>query len=286
MLEKRLVLSGFAAGAIAGLLAFVFARIFAEPVIQTAIDYESGRDAAKESLRKAAGLSPEPPGMEIFSRGIQRSIGIGSGLVLFGVAMGGLVAVAFIVCHRRYGDRFSPRTLAALVAGGGFLTIYLIPFLKYPSNPPAIGHADTIRDRSFLYVTMLLVSLTTVLAVLWLAGRLRARFGGWNAALISIAGGVVFLAVVMHLLPSVGELHTNVVEYGRHTTETPQPLKDAKCVIVYPGFPADTLFKFRFYTIINQFILWAAIGLAFGPLAERALAPISENDSEFAAVPA
>jgi Probable cobalt transporter subunit (CbtA) len=42
---KALVLRGAGVGAIAGLLAFIFARIFAEPVIQAAIDYESGRDA-------------------------------------------------------------------------------------------------------------------------------------------------------------------------------------------------------------------------------------------------
>ena len=39
-----------------GLLAFVFARIFAEPVINQAISYESGRDAVIAALDKAAGL--------------------------------------------------------------------------------------------------------------------------------------------------------------------------------------------------------------------------------------
>ena len=32
-MEKRLVLRGFAAGAVGGLLCFIFARLFAEPVI-------------------------------------------------------------------------------------------------------------------------------------------------------------------------------------------------------------------------------------------------------------
>ena len=40
---RALVLRGAAIGALAGLIAFVFARIFAEPLIQAAVDYEGGR---------------------------------------------------------------------------------------------------------------------------------------------------------------------------------------------------------------------------------------------------
>ena len=61
----------------------------AEPFIQKAIDYDSGH-AAKDALRKAAGLGVAPPGMELFSRGVHRTVGIGVGMILFGVAMGGL----------------------------------------------------------------------------------------------------------------------------------------------------------------------------------------------------
>ena len=57
--------------------------------------------------------------------------------------------------------------------------------------------------------------------------------------------------------------------------------------IVFPGFPADVLFKFRLYSVINQLILWTTIGLAFGPLVERMLAPAPRPaaDSEAAAAP-
>ena len=73
----------------------------AEPMVQKAIDYESGRDAAQDALRKAAGLTVEPAGDDIFSRGVQRNVGIGVGLILFGLAMGGLFAVAYILVQRR-----------------------------------------------------------------------------------------------------------------------------------------------------------------------------------------
>ena len=49
--------------------------------------------------------------------------------------------------------------------------------------------------------------------------------------------------------------------------------------IVYPGFSADVLFKFRLYSILSQLILWSTLGLTFGLLAERALAPATAPDA-------
>src|ERR1700750_1999090 len=97
-MEKRLILRGVLAGAVAGLLAFVFARIFAEPQITKAIDYESGRDAAQAALDKAAGLPAEAAGPDIFSRSVQANVGIGVGLIFFGMAMGAIFAVVYTVC--------------------------------------------------------------------------------------------------------------------------------------------------------------------------------------------
>ncbi|GAA5191302.1 CbtA family protein [Rugosimonospora acidiphila] len=270
-MEKRLILRGVLAGAVGGLLAFVFARIFAEPVIQRAINYESGRDAAQEALDKAAGLPMPADGPDIFSRTIQADVGIGVALIFFGMAMGALFAVAYCVCLGRTG-RLRPRPLAMLVAAGGFLGMYLVPFLKYPANPPAIGHPDTIRQRGFLYLLMVGCTLALLILSVWLGKRLRPRFGNWNASLL--AGGVFVVAVgiVIVILPSLGHLAANQ-SYGNHLTETPQPLTDSGGHMVYPGFPADALFSFRLYSVAAQLLMWTAIGLVFGPLAARLLEP-------------
>jgi hypothetical protein len=162
--------------------------------------------------------------------------------------------------------------LALLIAGGGFVALFLVPFLKYPANPPAIGHESTIGDRSALYMTMVVLSVAFLIGAVILARRLAPRLGGWNATLLAGGAYVVVMAVVMAILPPLGHLHANVAEYGRQVTETPLPLRDPKGQIVYPGFPADVLFKFRLYSVINQLILWGTIGLVFGPLVERMLA--------------
>ena len=269
-MEKRLILRGLIAGAIGGLLAFAFSRIFAEPQIQKAIEYESGRDAAQQALDKAAGLAGSSEEMEVFSRTVQANVGIGVALIFFGMAMGALFAVAYAICLGRTG-RIRARTLAVLVAGGGFLSLYLVPFVKYPANPPAIGNGDTIQLRSSFYLLMVACSVLFLILTVWLGKRLQARFGTWNATLIA---GAVFIAatgIVMLVLPSYGEFAAN--KQFHSATETPAPLTDASGRIVFPGFPADLLFSFRLYSIGAQLVLWTAIGLLFGPMAERLLDP-------------
>jgi heme A synthase len=268
-MEKRIIWRGVLAGAIAGLLAFLFARIFAEPQIQKAIDYEDGRDHAQETLNAAAGI-PAHEHADPFSRAVQGNVGIGVALILFGAAMGALFAVAYALCLGRSG-RLRPRSLALLVAGGGFLGFYLVPFVKYPANPPAIGNEDTIRQRSGLYLLMVLASLLFLVLVVWLGKRLQPRFGNWNATLLAGAVFVVATGVVMLLLPPSGELSANASLHS--ATETPGPLTDPTGRIVFPGFPADVLFSFRLYSLGAQLLLWATIGLVFAPLAERLLAP-------------
>jgi Probable cobalt transporter subunit (CbtA) len=257
-MEKRLILRGILAGGIAGVLAFVFARIFAEPLIEKAINYESGRDAAQTALDKAAGLPTEPAGPDIFSRTIQGNLGIGVGMILFGAAMGALFAVAYAIYLGRVGN-LRPRTLALLVAGGGFLGFYLVPFVKYPANPPSIGHSETIRQRSGLYLVMVFASIAFLVLAAWLGQKLKPRFGNWNASLLAGAAFAVAIGILMATLPAVHE--------------TPPPLTDSGGTIVYPGFPADVLFGFRFYSVAAQLILWATIGLVFAPLADRLLHP-------------
>jgi hypothetical protein len=271
-MEKKLILRGVLAGAVAGLLAFAFARILAEPQISKAIDYQNGRDAAQALLDKAAGLPAPPAGPDIFSRTIQANLGIGAGMIFFGMAMGALFAVAYAICLGRTGN-LRPRSLALLVAVGGFLGMYLVPFIKYPANPPSIGHPETIRQRGGLYLLMVLAAVVFLILAAWLGKRLQARFGNWNASLLAGAACAAAIGIVMAILPPLGHLPYNLQHFGGHATETPLPLTNARGTIIYPGFPADVLFRFRLYSVAAQLILWSAIGLLFAPMADRLLSP-------------
>lgn len=263
-MEKQLIGRGVLAGAVGGLLAFVFARIVAEPLISRAIDYEGARDAAQGVLDKAAGLAAPGHEHEMFSRTLQGNIGIGTGLVLFGAALGALFAVAYVICLGRTG-RVRPRPLALLVAAAGFVGFYLVPFVKYPANPPAVGHEETIGARSGTYLIMLFCSvLFLFLAVYW-GQKLAPRLGSWRTTLLVGAAFLVAIGIVMAVLPSYDE--------------TPLPLKDPDGAIVFPGFSADLLYSFRLYSIGAQVILWTTIALVFAPMAERVLRPVTRREA-------
>ena len=275
-MEGRVIARGALSGFVSGIVAFVFAKLFAEPQINKAIEYESGRDAILATLNREAGRLVAPDGPEIFSRHIQSTVGIATGLIGFGTAMGALIAVAYLVMHGRFAVR--PRTLVLLIAAFGFFGVFLLPFVKYPANPPAIGHTFTITTRGHLYLVMVFLSLALLAAATVLGYRLRTRFGVFNATLIAAGAFLVPYLVLVGVLPSLGNLAANVAHqhqfgYARSTTETPAPITNLQGQIVYPGFPADVLWKFRWYSILNQLLIWTATGLIFGGLLERFLRP-------------
>jgi hypothetical protein len=118
---------------------------------------------------------------------------------------------------------------------------------------------------------MVVVSVVCAVAATWLGQRLQPRLGTWNATLLACAAFVIVIGAVMAALPALGELSTMHVAHDGASalTETPQPLRGPNGTIVYPGFDADVLWRFRVASIGAQAILWAAMGLAFAPLAER-----------------
>ncbi|MBX6390183.1 MAG: CbtA family protein [Frankia sp.] len=266
-MEKKLILRGMLSGLAAGLLAFVFARIFAEPQIDKAIAYEDGRAEAQHALDHAAGLVAHAHEHEVFSRTVQANVGIGVGIVAFAIAIGGLYAVAFTAAYQRVGA-VRARTLALLVALGGFVTVFLVPFLKYPASPPAVGDDETITERGALYLSLVAASVIVGVLTVMLGRQLRARYSAWTATLLAGAAFLVAVGLLYGFLPSFGSLSV-----GSPDTDIPQPLLDPDGNIVFPGFPADVVYAFRLYSVGAQLILWGTLGLVFGPLAQRLLEP-------------
>lgn len=239
-MEKQLIGRGLLAGAIGGMVAFLFARTFVEPVIDKAVAYEDAQEAGHEH------------GVELFTRGVQANIGMGFGVLAFSVAMGALFAVAYCVVYGRVGS-VTPRLLSVLLAGGMFLSLYVFPFLKYPASPPALSLDETIRQRTLLYVAVVVLSAALFAAAVWLGRTLSVKYGAWSATLISAAGYVVAMTVVMLVLPTMDE--------------TPA------------DFPADVLYEFRLYSLGTQLVLWMVIAVVFGSMAQRLLGETQRRES-------
>ncbi|ANL41947.1 CbtA superfamily transporter protein [Rhizobium phaseoli] len=231
----NLLLRGMFAGLIAGILVFAFAHTFGEPLVDAAIAFE-------EASAQAAGQAAEP---EIVSRATQAGLGLFTGVMAYSVAVGGLFALAFAFVHGRF-SALSARGTSAAIAIAAFVAIVLVPGIKYPANPPAVGSPDTINVRTELFFLMIVVSVAALIAAVALARRLCERFGLWNGAIIAGLAYLVFIGVVLYLLPPINEVPEN--------------------------FSAMVLWRFRTTSLGMHAILWATLGLAFGVLAERRLA--------------
>ncbi|MFI8904158.1 CbtA family protein [Streptomyces albidoflavus] len=237
---RALLVRGMLAGLAAGVAALLVAYFLGESRVDAAIALEE----------HAAGGHHDHGGgeEELVSRAMQATGGLATGVLVFGVAIGGIAAIAFCVALGRIG-RFGPRATAAFVALGGLIAVYVVPFLKYPANPPAVGDGDTIGKRTALFFLLVLFSVLLAVGAVLLGRRLAPRLGNWNA---TVAAGAAFLLAVTLayvFLPSYNE--------------------------VGPDFPGQLLWQFRLATLAVQAVLWAVFGLVFGALAERLLTPES-----------
>lgn len=153
-MEKAIIGRGLLAGIAGAISAFVFARIFLEPVIERAIGYEEGMSAAHEAAHSG---HSHGEGVELFTRAVQANVGMGFGVLAFSVGMGALLAVVFCVAYGRVGD-ISARTLSVLLAGALLVSLWVVPALKYPPNPPAVSLDSTIQQRTLLYLLIVALS--------------------------------------------------------------------------------------------------------------------------------
>ncbi|GAA4606996.1 putative cobalt transporter CbtA [Actinoplanes octamycinicus] len=226
----RLLTAGLLAGLIAGLLAGGFAYLTGEPRIDAAIAIEEQNTLA----HGAAG-----GGEELVSRETQKNIGLTLATTLYGIALGGFLATAYALLRRRL--HTSSDTRAALGLATAALTgIVLIPWLKYPPNPPAVGDPATIRQRTISYLALLALGLVAI----W-AGVLAARTQTqeWRRATAGTLAFLIVVTIAYTLLPA--------------TNEVPDT------------FPADLLWQFRLASLGTQVVLFSALGLAFAGLLHR-----------------
>jgi predicted cobalt transporter CbtA len=222
-----LLLRGLLAGLIAGLLAGVFAYTAGEPKVDAAISIE-------EQAAHAAGDDGGHE-EELVSRAGQKG-GLFLATALYGVAMGGLLAVGYTLLRRRLRTASDSRA-ALTLAGAALVGIVLVPFVKYPPNPPAVGNPATIDQRTISYLAIVVIGLVAVWAAIIAA---RTQQVEWRQAVAGVAGFVVVVAIGYLLLPKIDEV---------------------------PGtFPPSLLWNFRLASLGTQAVLWTGLGLAFAAL--------------------
>ena len=179
-------------------------------------------------------------GADLFSHGLPANVGMACALVVFGAAMGGLLAVAFAVSYGRLSS-IRPGILVLLLAADAFAALSVLPSVNYPPSPVSVG-GDETTTRIGLYLLSVGLSLALIIGAVGVGRRLAARIGSWNATLLGAGAYVVGIAAAMWLLPPVD-----------------QTLK---------GFPADVN-ALRLSSLATQLVLWAAIAAVFARMASR-----------------
>jgi predicted cobalt transporter CbtA len=235
---RNLLIRGLLVGLLAGLVAFVVASTIGEPSVDAAIAYE---DAQASTHATHEAVAVEKPSV---SRSTQKGLGLATGLVVYGTALGGIFAVGFALAYGRLG-RLSARATSAWLAGAGFVVLVLVPFLKYPAAPPAASLAETIDARTQHFFVFLLLS--AVMAALAVAlGRQVARTqGSWPGVLAGIGVYLVGVGAEMALAPAAEKVPV--------------------------GFDPNVLWDFRVASLAMHLTIWVTLGLLFGYLTERGL---------------
>ncbi|MFJ4677416.1 CbtA family protein [Kitasatospora sp. NPDC088783] len=236
---RNLLVRGMLAGLGAGVLALIVAYLLGEPRVDAAIAFEDSHS--------------HEHGEELVSRTLQSTAGLATGILVYGIALGGIAALAYCFALGRTG-RFGPRAAALLLSGAALASVYLVPFLKYPANPPSVGDPDTIGKRTTLYFLMMLLSVLLAVAAVVAGKQLAPRLGNWNATVVAGLGYAVLIGLGYVLLPAINE--------------------------VPEDFSATLLWQFRVAALAIQLTLWLSFGLLFGHLAERLLLPKPARTAE------
>ena len=229
------LVSGFVAGVIHGTVNLVIV----EPYLDEAIEIEN------QNLF-ATGLAEDTPQFwaEYSSyRDWQKSGQLLAGGIL-GMSMGALFGIVFAYSRNSLPKGHTLKktfVLAAIM----WLTIFIIPFLKYPANPPTVGDVDTVVLRSILYLSFIAISGFSAVGFFILYKKLQNKKKG-----LAFVGYAVFITTVFFIMPV-----------------NPDEVKA----------PMDLVNGFRAMSVIAVTTFWIAEAIIFGMLWQKYKAKLDES---------
>ncbi len=155
MKSLTFILISIISGAIAGIILAGMNLFVLEPIIDKAISLETAKIIA----------SGENVDMnEQNSYRIWQKAGSILGGSIFGMAFGSLLGIVYAFSRKALpfsSDRIKAIFLTLVMC----IVLFVIPFLKYPGNPPAVGDPETIFLRESLYLGFLGVSAVSALCL-------------------------------------------------------------------------------------------------------------------------
>jgi predicted cobalt transporter CbtA len=220
-------------GAIAGTILGVLNQALVEPYIDRAISIET-QNAIKE------GEVVYPVELQNY-RLWQKAGEIAAGAIL-GTSLGALFGIVFVYSRSLLLHSDSNVKKALILAGIMWFVLFLVPALKYPANPPAVGDPDTIYYRESLYIGLLAISGFSALGLALLYRMLGNRTNNKNRIIIV---PVIYAAIMV----------------GAFLVLPPNPDKIT--------VPVDLVQGFRIASAFTMTIFWGLLGITLGAFWDR-----------------
>lgn len=243
MTTRTFLVHGLVAGLLAGLAAFVVAYTVGEPQVDKAIALEEAASAtaADHHEDEAAAAHSHEDEDAVVSRSTQSTLGLATGTLAIGVVLGGLTGLVSALGLGRLGS-LRPTGSTAVVALLAAVSFSVVPFLKYPATPPAVGSGETIDSRTTVYFGFLAVSVAGVVLAVAVARRAARQWSAVPGVIAGTAAYVVVVAVAALAFPKVDELG---------------------------DFPAGILWDFRVASLLTLLAMWGVIGAVLTALVDR-----------------
>ena len=221
------LISGTLAGAIHGTVNFVIV----EPYLDQAIGIEN------QNLFASGEEDDNPQFWADYEeyRVWQKSGQVLAGMIL-GIAMGSLFGIVYALSRNSLPGK-NDVSKAVILAGIMWITIYLIPFLKYPANPPTVGDGETVALRAILYISFILISGFGAFAFYKLSQKLQS-----NKKYLGLLGYAIFIIIVFFVMP-----------------ENPDEITA----------PMNLVNEFRFMSVLGVTSFWISIGFILGIILEK-----------------
>ena len=180
------LLSGCFAGTIYGTLNL----IIVEPYLDDAINIEN-----QNLFSSGEEIDGPQFWVEYYEyRSWQKGGQILAGAIL-GTSIGSLFGIVYALSKKSLPSRNNiGKTL--ILAGLMWFTLFVIPFLKYPANPPTVGDGETVVLRGILYLTLIAISGFLAIGFYQIFKRLKAK-----NRILPIIGYGVLMSLVFFLMP-------------------------------------------------------------------------------------
>jgi len=170
-------------GALAGTIHGIVNLAIVEPYLDEAIGIENQNLFASGEEEDTPAFWVEYDAYRDWQKGGQVLAG-----AILGTSIGALFGIVYALSRNSLpGNDLKKSFVLATVM---WLTIYIIPFLKYPANPPTVGDAETVVLRSILFLSFIAISGLSVVGFFQIYKRLQSK------KIIAIIGYGIFITII------------------------------------------------------------------------------------------